>query len=109
MSEGWQYAATVYTEKINHIIDLMNAFRTRALPENRSRVEYYLDKVSQTIVNLAAGLLPSQLSENLQFKFQPFIDYEEARIRQNLQDIRYDFDALDPVYVVAGPGRIEKV
>ena len=109
MTEGWQYAANVYIKKMKHIINLMDAFRTRALLENRSGIEYYLDNVSQTIVNLAAGLLPSQLSENLQFKFQPFIDYEEARIRQNLQDIRYDFDALDPVYVVAGPGRIEKV
>lgn len=87
----------------------MNALRTRILPDNRTRAEYYLEKVSSTIVNLAAGFQTIHLPENLEFKFQPFIDYEEARIRQNLQDIRYDFDALDPVYVVAGPGRIEKV
>ena len=30
-------------------------------------------------------------------------------MRQNLHDIKFDIDALDTVYVVAGPGRIEKV
>lgn len=107
--KGWQYAVTQYIEKIKRIISMMNALRTRILPENRLRAEYYLDKVSSTLVNLSAGFVPSSLSENLQFKFQPFIEYEEARIKQNLQDIRYDFDAKDPVYIVAGPGRIEKV
>ena len=87
----------------------MDALRPLLLPENRSRAEYYLRMISPTVVSLLAGFNQFQYAEHLASKFQPYIDHEEARIKQNLQDIRYDFDASDSVHVVAGPGRIEKV
>lgn len=46
---------------------------------------------------------------DIQYKFQAYMDHEEERITKNLEAIHYDIDALDTVYVVAGPGRIEKV
>ena len=87
----------------------MHAMRSSILPENRYWVDYYLSKVWPTIVDLSEGLQESELPEELHDRFLPFMEHEETRIRRNLQDIRFDIDALDTVYVVAGQGRIEKV
>lgn len=58
---------------------------------------------------LVKAFRPANVPEHVEAKFQAFADLEEERMRQNLADIRFDIDALDTVYVVAGPGRIEKV
>lgn len=58
---------------------------------------------------LVKAFRPANIPEHVEAKFQAFADLEEERMRQNLADIRFDIDALDTVYVVAGPGRIEKV
>ncbi len=80
------------------------------LPENRYWVDYYLSKVWKVGVEMTKSLrAPSNVPDNLEGRFKAYVDYEEDRIRKNLEDIRYDIDALDTVYVVAGPGRIEKV
>ena len=41
-------------------------------------------------------------------KFKEYVGYEEERIKRNLQKIKYDIDASDTVYIVAGPERIEQ-
>ncbi|KAK7683623.1 hypothetical protein QCA50_013461 [Cerrena zonata] len=105
---GWQFAATRYMEKINRIMDLMYALRPRILPGNRYDIDYYLSKVWPTIVDISSGLQASELPEELHEKFLPYMEYEEARIKRNLQDIRFDIDALDTVYVVAGHGRLKR-
>ena len=101
--------ATKYVEKIRRIMGLMYGLRSRVLSKNRFDVDYYLSKVWPTIVDLSEGLQESELPEELHERFLPFMEHEEALIRRNLQDIRFDIDALDTVYVVAGQGRIEKV
>lgn len=87
----------------------MYGLRSRLLPENHYWADYYLRKVWSSVVEITAGLQTPDLPDHLEAKFEPYISHEEERIRKNLQDIRFDIDALDTVYVVAGPGRIEKV
>lgn len=78
------------------------------LPRNRYWADYYLDRVWPYAAELLFALRKRDLPD-LEYKFQPYIEKEEERIRNNLKEIRYDIDALDSVHVVAGPGRIETV
>ena len=50
-----------------------------------------------------------ELSEDAQVKFKEYVQFEEDRLRKNLTAIKYDIDALETVYGVIGPGRVEKV
>ena len=90
---------------------LAHLFASRAdlLPENRYWADYYLRNVWPVAFELVRAFRPANIAEHIEAKFQPFADLEEERMRRNLADISFDIDALDTVYVVAGPGRIEKV
>ena len=77
--------------------------------ENRHSVDYYLRTVWPAAFELTQSLRPATAPENLEDRFSDFTKHEEERIRKNLAAIRFDIDAIDTVYVVAGPGRIEKV
>ena len=80
------------------------------LPENRYWVDYYLSKVWKYGYMFSCSLqMLGSLPDWLEAKFEEYVSYEENRIRQNLHDIRYDIDALNTVYIVARPARIEKV
>ncbi len=102
--------STCYRNKILQLFGHMFAMRPRILPENRYWADYYLSKVWKVGVEVTKSLRAlSNVPEHLEGRFKAYVDYEEERIRKNLEDIRYDIDALGTVYVVAGPGRIEKV
>ncbi|KAI0088301.1 hypothetical protein BDY19DRAFT_190628 [Irpex rosettiformis] len=107
---GWQISATKYREEILQTFARMFAMRDRILPENRSRVEYYLRYTWFTASQLAKSLCPSPVNipEEAAEKFNEYVQYEENRLRKNLNAIKYDIDALETVYGVMGPGRIEK-
>ena len=107
--KGWQYAATLYIEKIKKTIDIIYALRPHLLLGNRSSAEYYFSYVLFSVIPLIAGLAPSQLAEDVGKKFHKFIHYEVERIRQNLETVRYTFNSVDTVYDVTGPGKLEKV
>ena len=109
ISKGWQYAVTVYIEKIKKTVDILNALRPHLLLENRSSAESYLQKCLSIILLFVAGLAPSQLAEDVGHRFDEFIEYEVDRIRQNLETIHYTFKNVDSVYAVTGPGKIAKV
>lgn len=79
------------------------------LPQNRYWADHYLQHVWPVAYELVKSLHPTSVPEHIESKFQAYVDFEEERIRRNLADINFDIDALDTVYVVAGPGRIEKV
>lgn len=82
--------------------------RSHILSHNRYWTEYYLDLVWPVAAELILALRRRELPD-LEHKFLPYFLKEEERLKRNLQDIRYDIDALDTVHVVAGPGRIETV
>lgn len=109
MCTGWQAISSRYGEKVLGLLNHLFAIRDELLPENRYWADYYLRSVWPVAFELVKALRPANVPEHVEGKFQAFADLEEERIRQNLSDIRFDIDALDTVYVVAGPGRIEKV
>lgn len=106
---GWQITAGKYRDKITSLFNQMFALRSSIKAENRYWADYYLRNVWPAAFELCQSLRQASVAEHIEDKFQAFANYEEERIRQNLDDIHFDIDALDTVYVVAGPGRIEKV
>ncbi len=89
----------------------MFAMRDRILPENRGSVDYYLRMTwpisSQLTKSLSSPL--TSIPESHEEKFKEYVQFEEDRLRNNLVRIKYDIDAVETVYGVMGPGRIEKV
>lgn len=76
-------------------------------PANRYWADYYLGKVWPYVVQLLFGLQTEDLPD-LQHKFQLYINLEEARIKTNLEDIKYNVDSTDLASRVGGE-RVEKV
>ena len=106
---GWQITAGRYRDRIMGLFSHMFSMRPQIKAENRYWVDYYLRSVWPVAFELTQSLRPANVSEHIEDKFAAFAEFEEERIRKNLEDIHYDIDALDTVYVVSGPGRIEKV
>ena len=92
------------------MLSQMLAMRSHLLPENRDGANVYLTKVWQSIVELTLAFTSEDSTDDLFLpKFMPYAHLEEERIRRNLATVKYDIDAPDTVYIVAGRGRIEKV
>ena len=91
----------------------MHEMRAHVLPINRFGVEYYLQKVWKVGFEMCIPLTQKKylkhLPDWLEEKFSDYVRYVEERIRKNLEDVKYDLDELATVYIVTGPGRIEKV
>ncbi|THH02008.1 hypothetical protein EW026_g787 [Hermanssonia centrifuga] len=105
---GWQISAASYREQIRRLFAQMFAMRSKILPENRRLVDNYLQKVWSSGVKLVEALQPvNNVPSHIKAKFLPYVQYEEERIAQNLDGIKYNVDALDTVYMVIGPGRLE--
>lgn len=79
------------------------------LPENRRKARQYLSDTWLRIQTILSSLEYKWSTESLEKIFKDYIDGEEERIRRNLVDIKYNIDAIDTLYLVTGPGRIEKV
>ncbi|TCD69752.1 hypothetical protein EIP91_006288 [Steccherinum ochraceum] len=103
---GWEISAQRYVNAIHQIFAAMFDLLPSLLPRNRFWADYYLDRVWPYAAELLFALRKRDLPD-LDYKFRPYVEKEEERIRNNLKEIRYDIDALDTVHVVAGPGRIE--
>ena len=79
------------------------------LPENRKWADYYLSCVFTFVSQIICGIqFPNEVEAHLADKFTAYVEYEEERIRKNLELIRYDIDALDTIPAIIG-GKIEKV
>ncbi len=78
-------------------------------PAVRSSVDTYLHTVWTGISELTTAIDAYHPPEALRDKFQSYIDDEEHRLREGLETVRYDIDAMDTLVLVTGPGRIEKV
>ncbi|KAI0701233.1 hypothetical protein BC835DRAFT_271177 [Cytidiella melzeri] len=105
---GWQATSAKYGEYILELFNHLFSMRSSLLPENRYWADYYLKTVWPVAFELIKSFRPANVPEHIEAKFKAYTEHEESRMRKNLEDIRFDIDALDTVYVVAGPGRIEK-
>ena len=87
----------------------MFSLKSHIHPAVRSSVDTYLHTVWTGISELTSSLEPYHPPEGLLEKFQSYIYEEEMRLREGLEAVRYDIDAMDTLVLVTGPGRIEKV
>ncbi|TBU26461.1 hypothetical protein BD311DRAFT_779599 [Dichomitus squalens] len=105
---GWQISATMYRDKINNLFAKMFSLKAHIHPAVRNVVDTYLHSVWTRVSELTSSIEPYYPLEGLREKFQSYIDDEEQRLRERLEAVRYDIDAMDTLTLVTGPGRIEK-
>ncbi|KAM5543353.1 hypothetical protein V8D89_003227 [Ganoderma adspersum] len=106
---GWQMTATKYRDMIIDIFAKMFAIRSRIHPANRNVVDKYLQTVWQKITTLTASFVNANQPDSLYERFKSYVEAEEQRLRQGLETVGYDIEAMDTLLLVTGPGRIEKV
>ncbi|KAI0633741.1 hypothetical protein C8Q77DRAFT_1157905 [Trametes polyzona] len=105
---GWQMTATYYRDKIIEILAKMFSLQSQIHPANAQAVEKYLEAVYKRVCTLTSSLVTVDESDALKARFQSYVDAEEQRLREGLETIRYDIDAIDTLTLITGPGRIEK-
>ncbi|PIL33838.1 hypothetical protein GSI_03544 [Ganoderma sinense ZZ0214-1] len=107
---GWQMAATKYRDMIVGLFAKMVAIRPHIHPLNRNAVDKYLNTVWQKVTTLTLSFVGADQpnSDSLQERFRSYVEAEEKRLREGLETVQYDIDAMDTVWLVTGPGRIEK-
>ena len=82
------------------------------LPANRQMVNKYLcDPSMARTEQLLRSVAPYRGTNDtdLREKTQEYVLQEKARIKANLESIKYDIDAPNTLALITGPGRIEKV
>lgn len=100
---------TRYAEEIDRILDKMFSVKKFVLPANRRSVEQYLDTVWSPVTELTAGFRRIKKGDVMEKRFEAYVDAEESRLQNALQDINYQIDAVDILQLVTGSGRIDKV
>ncbi|TFK81228.1 hypothetical protein K466DRAFT_558153 [Polyporus arcularius HHB13444] len=106
---GWKIGASMHASRILILLSLMRDAVPKVLPRNRSAVDNYF-VVWWWIGMMIAGLQNSFDAElnTPSYRFQEYIDMEEARLRGNLERIKYNIDASDTLTLVMGTGGLEK-
>jgi hypothetical protein len=94
---------------INSMLDEMISLIPALLPENRYSARRYLEVNWERIVIVTSSLEAKWTSEFLEEKFKDYIQSEEDRVRQSLVNIKYKIEDADTLFLIAGPGCIEKV
>ncbi|PIL33864.1 hypothetical protein GSI_03570 [Ganoderma sinense ZZ0214-1] len=105
---GWQMTATKYRDKIAMLCAKMFAIRSQIHPANQHAVDRYLRTVWKKISTFNNSLVRTTQAESLQERFKSYVEAEEQRLREGLETVKYDIDAIDTLLLVTGPGRIEK-
>lgn len=101
--------ATYYRNKVVDLLGKMFAIQSLIHPANAQAVEKYLATVYRSVCTLTSSFVCANESDALKAHFQSYVDDEEKRLREGLETVRYDIDAIDTLTLVTGPGRIEKV
>jgi hypothetical protein len=96
-------------ERIREIFRDMFRLRHDLLPQNREFAGAYLQKVWEGVETYCEGLRKCPQNTLMLEKFEDYFNNEEARLKKNLNDVKYHIDDLEGLSLVAGPGRIEKV
>ncbi|KAH9894903.1 hypothetical protein C8Q73DRAFT_644952 [Cubamyces lactineus] len=105
---GWQMTATYYRDKIVELLAKMFAMRPRIHNANTEAVQKYLLTVYRRATTLTSSFICTYQDDSLKARFQSYVDAEEQRLREGLETVRYDIDAMDTLTLITGPGRIEK-
>ncbi|OSD01341.1 hypothetical protein PYCCODRAFT_541681 [Trametes coccinea BRFM310] len=105
---GWRMTATHYRDEIVYTLAKMFSMRPRILDANIHAVQKYFETVYQRVCNLTSSFVTEYQSDALKARFQSYVDAEEQRLREGLETVHYDIDAIDTIALITGPGRIEK-
>ncbi|KAM5533024.1 hypothetical protein V8D89_013292 [Ganoderma adspersum] len=105
---GWQMAATKYRDMIDNICAKMFAIRPHVHPANRCAVDKYLQTVWKRTSTLTSSFTTTYQCESLEGRFRSFVEGEEKRLREGLELVKYQIDAMDTLLLVTGPGCVEK-
>ncbi|KAI0360925.1 hypothetical protein OH77DRAFT_1517315 [Trametes cingulata] len=105
---GWQITATYYRDKITEITAKMFSLEPLIHAANAQASAAYLETVWKRISTLTSSILGNYQPDALKERFQDYVDAEEQRLREGLETVRYDIDAMDTLTLITGPGRIEK-
>ncbi|TFK86599.1 hypothetical protein K466DRAFT_587082 [Polyporus arcularius HHB13444] len=105
---GWHITAQDYTDRIIDIFAKMFSIRPLIHPANRNAVDQYLRSVWRSVCTLTSSLLPTTYPDALRERFKSYVDSEEQRLREGLETVKYDIDAMDTLSLIMGPGRVEK-
>lgn len=106
---GWQMTCTMYCVKIEEIFDAMIHLAYKVLPENLKVVDRYIQSVWKTVTVFVQSIKREEGTEMLRSRFELHVTSEEARLRQNLESMKYRIDTSDTYQVVGGDGRLETV
>ena len=109
---GWRLTGDMYAisirEKLTRIVDILPT----VLPRNRYAADNYFASIwwiYAIITGFQEGEMTSFEHTAERERFQEYIDFEETRIHNHLEKIKYHIDASDTLTLVVGHGRLEKV
>ena len=78
-------------------------------PDNRLAASRYLSSIWGSLTTFSESYSAWNAPDGFDLRFKDYVEAEDARLKTNLEDVRYDIDGLDTLYLVIGPGRPEKV
>ncbi|KAI0356357.1 hypothetical protein OH77DRAFT_1503798 [Trametes cingulata] len=104
---GWQASMTSYKHKIDALLARMQAFPS-SVRARGPLVNDYLATVEPLVREMTSSFRQDLSSLPLLDHFQGYIEQEEARIREGLETVKYDLDALDTLALINGPWGIER-
>ena len=100
---------TKYCTKIEEIFDAMIRLSHEVLAENRQAVENYIYWSWRQVTAFVQSIQREEGTDDLRSKFESHVTAEEARLRQNFEEIKCRIDSSDTFRVISGEGRIEMV
>ncbi|KAG7442638.1 uncharacterized protein BT62DRAFT_954741 [Guyanagaster necrorhizus] len=110
---GWHVSVDRYKKKIHMILSTMYKTFPHVLPVNREAVATYLQYgpiyLVDRLLRSTRDVSPNALeSSELRRLTKAYTESEEARLMRNLADVLYEIDAKSTVFLITGPGRIER-
>ena len=99
----------MYCEKIEEMFDAMVPLYYESLPENRHHTGSYIHRVWKTLAVFTQSIKKERGTDELRSKFDSHVAAEEAKLRQNFEDVKYRIDGPDEIRLISGRGRLETV
>ncbi|PCH42592.1 hypothetical protein WOLCODRAFT_102387 [Wolfiporia cocos MD-104 SS10] len=100
--------STLYRDRIHALFGEMFKLKSSVHDANRYIVDEYLNDIWQPVTLLTSSLQSLALPENVQARFQDYIEAEEQRLWKLLQRVQYHLDDQNTLLLVTGLGRIEQ-
>ncbi|KAF7352127.1 hypothetical protein MVEN_01175800 [Mycena venus] len=107
---GWQIYATKYCAEIEELFGQMVLLKNQIaikMPGNVRYVNDYLEGCWQHVTALTSSIERYYAETWLEEKFEGYVQAQEALLKERLQKIQYDIDAVETVNLVLRGDRIE--